>query len=171
MALASGCANQGFRLTGTTELSPTAMQNLVLRSSCKESIEDKVPPFVIQDLEDEFLAIKDKKAKAIGLEADVKPTGEYYYLAMEISKYKPGSPTLRKIITPVVFFGLGGSYVNVDYAVYPASGDKPLGRGKIRKANLFGGQLGETVTAATQIKDCSREIMTALDMHMKQAAK
>ena len=89
------------------------------------------------------------------------------YLNAEVTKYEPGSPIGRFLMTPVIAFGLWGSFVNVDFTICDPSTNMPLGSGVIRKANQWGGVVGGSITTETQLPVCPKEIIEDLDSVVK----
>ena len=169
IVITSGCANQGFQMTSGSALLPQGMQQLVLRAKYPENLASKIPEKTKQTYEAAFLRKTSKpNVRVVGKAADAKPETPYYYLNTEVTKYKPGSPFGRLMMTPVIAFGLWGSYVNVDFTICDPSTDAPLGSGVIRKANLWGGTVGGSITSETQLEACPEEIMDDLDSFMKK---
>jgi hypothetical protein len=72
------------------------------------------------------------------------------------------------MMTPVIAFGWWGSYVNVDFSICDPSTGAPLGNGVIRKANLWGGMVGLSITSETQLEACPKEIMDDLNSVIKK---
>jgi len=168
LVFVSGCANQAFQVTSGATLSPQAMQHMVLRAKYPEPLASKIPVMAKQSYETAFLSISKPNVRVIAKDTDPNPEKPYYYLDTEVTKYKPGSPIGRLLLTPVFAFGLWGSYVNVDYSIYDPATKTSLGSGIIRKANLWGGILGKSITSETQLHDCPEEIMDELDSVMKK---
>ncbi len=168
IAITTGCANQGFKLKSGSPLSPQGMQHLVLRAKYPESLAAKIPIQARQTYEAAFLKITNLNVRVVGNDNDPKPEAPYYYLNTEVTKYKPGSPTGRFLMTPAIAFGLWGSYVNVDFSICDPATDAALGNGVVRKANLWGGAVGRSITSENQLEVCPEEIMDDLDAVMKK---
>jgi hypothetical protein len=166
--LVSGCANQAFKMTGGGSLSPEGMQHMVLRAKYPEGISSEIPDESKRVFENTFLRFKRRNVSVVGKESDPRPESPYYYLDTEVTKYKPGSPFGRFLLTPAIAFGLWGSFVDVDYSVCDPTTNASLGKGVIRKANLWGGLVGLTITSETQLEDCPSEVLDALDNAMKK---
>ena len=162
----SSCANQSFQLTSGSSLSPQKMQNLVLRP--KYPAIYKIPEGTKQKYEAAFPAIHMTNVCVVGNDGGAKPEQPYYYLNTEVTKYKPGSPFGRLLMTPVIAFGLWGSFVDVDFTICDSATDAPLGKGVIRKANQWGGAVGGSITSETQLEACPKEIMDDLNSIMVQ---
>lgn len=168
IVITSGCANQGFQMTSGSTLSPEGMQHMVLRAKYPDHLATKIPAVTRQTYEAAFLKITNLNVRVVGNNNDAEPQAPYYYLDTEVTKYKPGSPTGRWLMTPVIAFGLWGSYVNVDFSICDSSTGAALGNGVIRKANLWGGAAGQSITSETQLEVCPKEIMNDLDSVMKK---
>jgi len=166
--IASGCANQGFLMKSGSTLSPQGMQRLVLRAKYSESLAGRIPSQTKTNYEAAFLKITNLNVRVVGNVNAPKPEAPYYYLNAEVTKYKPGSPTGRWLMTPVIAFGLWGSYVNVDFSICDPDTNAALGSGIIRKANLWGGAIGKSITSENQLEVCPKEIMADLDSVMKK---
>lgn len=168
LLLVTGCANQSFRMTGGSSLSPQGMQNLQLRSKCAPSLANKIPIQARQEYEAKFFEINNGHAiRVVDNETTLTSGQTYYYLDAEITKYKPGSPRGRAFIAPVFIFGLWGSYVDVLYSVKDPSTNAILGTGIVRKANLWGGLfIRRNITSETQLKNCPEEILNDLNSFM-----
>ena len=164
----SGCVNQGFQMPSGSNLSPQGMRNMVLCAKYPEPAATEIPKVTRQNYESAFLAISNLAVRVVSTTGDSKPQAPYYYLNTEITKYKPGSPVGRFLMTPVIAFGLWGSYVNVDFSISDPDTDAVLGKGVIRKANLWGGMLGQSITSETQLEACPKEIMEDLDSVVKK---
>lgn len=159
LLLFSGCANQGFQWTGTAELSPGAMQRLVLRTTYPEPAAQKIPAATKSAYESAFLDSTFPAVRVIAKNRSLKPNADAYYLDAEVTRYKPGSPVGRFLMTPVIAFGLWGSYVDVSFALVDPANREILGKGMVRKANLWGGAVGRSITAETQLVACPGEIL------------
>ncbi len=168
IVITSGCANQGFQLTSGSTLSPQGMQHMVLRAKYPEPLAAKIPAGTRQAYETAFLKITNQNVRVVGNGIEAKPEAPYYYLNTEVTKYKPGSPFGRFMMTPVIAFGWWGSYVNVDFSICDPSTGAPLGNGVIRKANLWGGMVGLSITSETQLEACPKEIMDDLNSVIKK---
>jgi hypothetical protein len=168
IVITSGCANQSFQMTSGSTLSPEGMQHLILHVRYPESMASKIPAQTKQTYEAAFFKISKPNIRVVGKATDAKPEQPFYYLNTEVTKYKPGSPFGRFLMTPVIAFGLWGSYVDVDFTIYDPATDVPLGIGVIRKANLWGGYIGGSITSETQLEACPKEIMDDLDSAMKK---
>jgi hypothetical protein len=168
LLLVTGCANQSFRMTGGSSLSPQGMQNLQLRFKYAPSLANKIPIYVRQEYEANFFGFNnDNAVRIVDNETTLTSGQTYYYLDAEIKKYKPGSPRGRSFIAPVFIFGLWGSYVNVLYSVKDPSTNAILGTGIVRKANLWGGLfIRRNITSETQLRACPEEILNDLNSFM-----
>ena len=162
--ITSSCANQSFQTTSGSSLSPQKMQHLVLRAKYPEVY--KIPDGTKQKYEAAFPAIRLPNVCVVGKDGDTKLEQPYYYLNTEVTKYKPGSPFGRLLMTPVIAFGLWGSFVDVDFTICDSVTDAPLGKGVIRKANQWCGAVGSSITSETQLEACPKEIMDDLNSVM-----
>ena len=160
--VSSGCANQGFRWTSDTEFSPSAMKRMVLRTSYSGDIASRIPSETKSVYESAFLTATNLDVRVFAKNRTLKPNANAYYLDAEVTKYKPGSPVGRALMTPVIAFGLWGSYVDVSFALVDPANQEILGKGMVRKANLWGGAVGRSITAESQLVACPDEILKDL---------
>lgn len=168
LVLVSGCASTPFQMTSGNHLSPEGMQHMVLRAKYVEPLATKIPEKTKAKYEATFRSLTNLNVRVVAKDSDPKPEVPYYYLNTEVTKYKPGSRVLRMLMTPVIAFGLWGSYVDVDYSICDPSTDAPLGTGVVRKSNLWGGSLGGSITSETQLESCPKAILGELDSFMKK---
>ena len=169
-AVTSGCANQGFHLTGNQGLHAERLQRMILRPAYAERVANSIPASAKLNFEDGFVQHTNTAARVVAKQDEVQPSEDHYVLDAEVTKYSPGSPILRWLMTPVVVGGLWGSYVNVDYSLSDPSADEAIGSGVIRKANLWGGKIGRTITAESQLRACPKEILRELETFAMNSA-
>lgn len=166
--LASGCASVPFQMKSGAKLSPEGMHNLILRAKYPPALASKIPAQTKAKYEESFAKVTNVNVRVTGKDGDPKPAEPYYYLDTEVTKYKPGSAFLRMMMTPVIAFGLWGSYVDVTYSISDPATDTALGNGMIRKSNLWGGSLGGSITSETQLEACPKAIIKSLGSIKKE---
>jgi hypothetical protein len=161
--VATGCVNQGFHTLNGATIDKQGMQTLRLEPVWSQKMLDRVPEAQRREFEYALTQIRESAVRVYGNLLNVDSTDPHYVLQTEVTKYRPGSAFLRFLITPVLLGGLGGSYVNVNFGlVDPTSGSR-VGEGIVRKANLWGGFVGASITAETQLRQCPEEILDDLE--------
>ena len=141
---------------------------MILRPKYSEAVVVKIPETTRLNYESAFNKIDKPTVRVINNNNVSKQHTPCYYLNTEITKYKPGSPIGRFLLTPAIAFGLWGSYVNVDFNISDPSTGAVLGTGMIRKANQWGGIVGLMITSETQLEACPQEIMDDLNSVMNK---
>lgn len=167
--VATGCANQGFHTLGGATIDKQRMETLRLEALWSQELQDKVPESQRAGFEYSFENFKKFALEVYRNLENTDSTPPHYVLQTEVTKYKPGSPVLRFLITPVLLGGLGGSYVNVTFGLLDPTSGMRVGEGIVRKANLWGGFVGASITAETQLQKCPEEVLEDLDKFYKKS--
>jgi hypothetical protein len=158
--LATGCANHAFQLASGSAIEKRRMETLLVEPvTLGKEVKSEVPTPVYDS---KLRAISKEPIKLLFSSPPADPPDGGYVLFSEVTKYKPGSPVLRFLITPVFLGGLGGSYVYVQYELRDPQSKRTLGTGTVRKANLWGGIVGASINAQGQLEEAAVEVLDGL---------
>ena len=158
--LATGCANHVFQLASGSTIEKHRMETLRVEPiTLGEEVKSEVPTSVYDS---KLREISREPIELLFSSLLAGPPDRGYVLFSEVTKYKPGSPVLRFLITPVLLGGLGGSYVYVRYELRDPQSKETLGAGTVRKAHLWGGIVGAIYNAEMQLEKAAVEVFDGL---------